>query len=133
MSFWKKKGSEIIDLTDMQKRGILRVHETKSSNYGETLDLTRNRDTGFSSSDSSESSSENNSNFDFLGGFAEASSNNSESVVDSLRVARNANADRSRTEVNEIKLKIDDTNYKLDNLINKVRELEEKLKSFESY
>ena len=84
-------------------------------------------------------SSSSNDDFGFLSGFAEASSGSSGSsgvetqatggsVVDSLRISRAGIPEHARTEINELRIKLDDANFKIDNLIEKVRELEDKIR-----
>ncbi|PIN89884.1 hypothetical protein COU60_02205 [Candidatus Pacearchaeota archaeon CG10_big_fil_rev_8_21_14_0_10_34_76] len=150
MSFFKKRrGNEIIDYTDLQRRGLLKKEQEMNSmqNYsGEVVDLTpinypkRTQENQTMNSSDHQNSSSGSDNFDFLSGFAQASVSSNESVnslnssssgvsssgsiTDSLRVARRENKDHLRTEINELKIKLDDSNYKIDILMEKVRELE---------
>ena len=122
MGFFKKKGPEIVDFTSsLGKRVSNSV--TSSENAEGLLD--------FNSSPSSQSSNNSVSssaspNMDFLSNLAGADNSSSGSVTDSLRNARQKNQ-RSQ-ELNEMKLKLEDNDYKLNSLVEKVKELEGKLR-----
>ena len=128
MSWFKKKRDnyDSIDFTELQKRKILKE---KISSEG-IIDMN-------SSASSVNSSSGSDSNFGFLSNLARAGSvksNNldmtkSPSISDSLREARRKSM--IGTEINELRIKLEDNEYKLSNLVDKVRQLEEKLRAFE--
>lgn len=117
----KKKGEDVIDLSQMQKRE--HIPRQESSVAKPTLDL----------------SSQRGSPSDFLSSLArvgnaqpstpprEASSGSVQyggAIAAQLRAARAGGF----VEVNELKLKLDDANYKIERLERKVRELEERLR-----
>ncbi len=122
MGFFKKKGPEIVDFTSsLGKRVSNSV--ASSENAEELLD--------FSSSPSSQSSNNSVSssaspNMDFLSNLAGADNISSGSVTDSLRNARQKN--QMSQELNEMKLKLEDNDYKLNSVVEKVKELEMKLR-----
>ncbi len=122
MGFFKKKGPEIVDFTSsLGKRVSNSV--ASSENAEELLD--------FSSSPSSQSSggsvgSSTSPNMDFLSNLAGADNISSGSVTDSLRNARQKN--QMSQELNEMKLKLEDNDYKLNSVVEKVKELEMKLR-----
>lgn len=111
MSFFKKKGVEIVDLTDMEKRGLLEKSKKISGSSGDMIDF------------SSKSENLGNPAGDFLSNLAGVG--NTGSVTDSLRTARKRNIENS--ELNEMRLKMDDNDFKLNSLIERVKELERKL------
>ncbi len=125
MGVFKKKRNEIIDFSDMYKRGWIKAADNDYDDSPEIIDLTQ----PISNSAIKTNSVSKNDNFDFLTGFAQASASapDNNSVVDSLRTARRESGDHLRTEMNELKIKLDDANYKIETLIAKIRELERKI------
>jgi len=116
--FRKKSGPEIIDLTDMQKRGLLPAAVPEANEHG-IVDL--------SSGSTQASSSSSSGDMDFLSGLAGVDSHPSPGPVTSgLRAARHGVKTDAR--VNEMKLKIDDNEYKISQLSERIMELEAKLK-----
>ena len=109
MGFFNKRKSEVIDFTGSVGKRISRS-VASSETSGDLID--------FSSSTSP--------NMDFLGSLAGADNSSSGSVTNSLRNARQKNQ-RSQ-ELNEMKLKLDDNDFKLNSVVEKVKELEMKLK-----
>lgn len=126
MLFKRKKSPDVVDLTDMRKRGLLKEHVPETNKEG-VIDFS---DSAGSSapSHSAESSSP---NMDFLGSLAGASASESMggSITENLREARQRNLGNS--EIHEVKIKAEDNEYKIRALEDKIRELEEKLRRFE--
>lgn len=117
--FRKKSGPDVIDLTDMQKRGLLPAAVPEANEQG-IVDLSSDSYTQVGSSSSS-------GDMDFLSGLAGVESHPSPGPVTSgLRAARHGVKVDAR--VNEMKLKIDDNEYKISQLSEKIMELEEKIK-----
>lgn len=98
-----RKG-EIIDFTALHKRGLLSV--PKQEGPKEFVDFT---------SSSTPVSSTPSSGFDFLQSLAGAGSTSSSSSTS------------PNSDVNELRIKLDDTMYKLDTVIDRIRVLEMKL------
>jgi len=124
--FRRKKGSEVIDFTNLYNRGLIKQSGESAEN--DVVDLSTNQSQNtFSNSD------------DFLSGLAgvgagaDTQVQTSErigagSITSSLRKARQEASIHAK--FNEIKLKIDDTDYKLNNLIEKVKEIEHRVRKF---
>ena len=119
MPFFKKKRSvDVVDLTDMQRRGLLKTSIPEKNEEG-IVDL--------SSSSSSPAG-------DFLSSLAGFGANSSVErihpspgpIISNLRAARQRGL--ADTKINELKLKLDDNDYKLNTLIERVKELEDRLK-----
>ena len=99
--FRKKSGPDVIDLTDMQKRGLLPAAVPETNEQG-IVDL--------SSGSTQASSSSSSGDIDFLSGLAGVESNPSPGPVTSgLRAARHGVKVDAR--VNEMKLNIDDKKH----------------------
>jgi hypothetical protein len=120
MGIFKKKGVDVVDLTDMQRRGILEK-TAKNDNEDGVIDF------GF---DKTKESGANTAG-DFLSSLAGVETSKSainESpgpITDSLRDARKRASMNS--ELNELRLKLDDSDFKLSSLIEKVKEVERRL------
>lgn len=135
MGFFKKKGVEVIDFTDMQRRGLLKKEKSFNSNEdgGDFIDfsvssskshgsLTENHDSNSSSNSNSISSDLSSDGFvDFFGN---STPTKSSSVADSLREARR---NLGSSEVNELRLKLDDAEFKIGMLSDKILELERRI------
>ena len=121
MGILGKKGVETIDYTLLQKKGFIKKKEEQKTPYSVDsqgmVDLTGNAaKTDSMSADSSSSP------FGFLDSLAGASSSNSSaSHFDS----------NGGVEINAIRIKIDDLEYKLSNLLEKLALIESKLDNFE--
>ena len=105
MGFFKKKGDpSVIDLTDMQKRGLLSVPTPEKNDEG-VVD--------FSSSQPTQPSS---SAGDFLSNLADIGKSTENiqpspgPIISSLRTARQKSLSYAR--IHELKLKLDDNDYK---------------------
>ncbi|MDP4039661.1 MAG: hypothetical protein Q8P57_03725 [Candidatus Pacearchaeota archaeon] len=119
MGFFKKN-VDVVDLADMRRRGLLKEN-SGGSRISESSGIT-----DFTSSVSSSNNTDT-VNLDFLGNLAGASVN-SESpgrITDSLRTARLRN--RENSEIHELKIRLDDNNFKLNSAIERIRELERRL------
>ncbi len=124
MGFFKKKrGADIIDFTNMMKRGLISPADNKSGEH-EVIDFSSSRNAFPSSSPIGNS----NGGDDFLSGLAGAGDveQSPGPITDSLRLARRRNTESS--DIRELRLKIDDNDFKLNNLIEKVREIERKIR-----
>ncbi|MCH7568100.1 MAG: hypothetical protein IIA87_01645 [Nanoarchaeota archaeon] len=124
--FRRKKGSEVIDFTNLYNRELIKQSGESAENDVVDLSTNQSQDT-FSNSD------------DFLSGLAgvgavaDTQVQTSERIgagpiTSSLRKARQES--NIHAKFNEIKLKIDDTDYKLNNLIEKVKEIEHRVRKF---
>jgi len=122
--FGKKNNKEVIDFTELQRRGVIREQSVK--NEPDVVDLSSIS----GSSVNSESSS--NPAGDFLSSLAgvgaSEGANFGSSVTDSLRDARARNVN---PQINEIKIKVEDNEYKLKDLSEKILELERKLREIQ--
>jgi len=123
MGLFSKRRSEVVDLSDMQRRGLLPTSPPPEADERGIVDFSK------SSQTIPQSSSTPTINMDFLSSLAGAgvnsSSANSGSVTDSLRDARKRNHESA--EINELRLKLEDNEYKMRNMSDKIRELEEKI------
>ncbi len=125
MGLFSRKG-DFVDLTDMQKRGLLKeqVKNFETDSEG-VVDL--------SSSNSSivgSSNSEDSLGLGFLSGLASAGSKpveNSDSetgkYTNRLRIAR-ANV----TDISSLKIKVDDIEYKLERFLERLEKMEDKIR-----
>ena len=133
--FRKKKGSEIIDFTELYKRERPKIQRASSQ-------LARDGVVDFSSGYSTSDLNRSDSASDFLSGLAGAGESSGPSnnevkplypspgpVTSSLRRARSeANFG---DKINEMRLKLDDSDYKLNSLIEKMKELELRIREME--
>ncbi len=115
MSLFKKKKPELIDYSLMQKHGFIPAQVAQK----DIIDLRKENST-----------ESNSSGFDFLGSLAGAgasSINDSPGpLTESLREARKKSG--FNAEINQLKVQIDNHDFKIDNLHNKIIELEKKLR-----
>lgn len=123
MSFFKKRGPDIIDLTKLRDKGTLqrsraiaKQNEQELKNSDEVVDLTNFKNSSHSGSSSGSSSSSVSGGFDFLSGLAGAGDSS----------AKESNISVRGDNVNELKNKIDDLEYKLDRLIERLEKIEGK-------
>ena len=123
MGFFKKKSpsSELIDFTEMYKRGLMKKPSESTST--EVVDM---GSSGSSSSGSSSSSAS--SDLGFLSNLAGAGDSPGP-VTSGLRVARKMHQENAQ--VNEMKLKLEDNEYKIRKLHEKVKELDMKIRNLE--
>lgn len=114
MAWFGKRKSDVIDMTRM--RHLL---PASSDNEVEEIDL----------SNVQKPASSGTSSFDFLGSLASAQNLESSSgpITESLRDARRAKMGG----VNELKIKLEDSEYKINDLTNRVREMEKRLRELE--
>ncbi len=118
--FKKIRGPEVLDLTYLQKRGLLEKSEEKTNS--EVIDFTKKQD---SNGD------------DFLSGLAGAGgSENKDSnyipIAERLREARKqakfGGSDAIQLQINQMKNMIETNEYKITELTNKIIELENTIK-----
>lgn len=125
----KNKGPDVVDLSDMQKRGLL-PKPTPEKNEAGVVDLSSKRDSSSSG------------NFDFLGHLAGAGigETGDSSIVSDLRpspgpVISSLRSARQRgqlnSDINEMRLKMDDNEFKLSSLIEKIKEIESRIDEIE--
>lgn len=118
MGIFKKKSPEVLDLAELQKRGILeRARAIEMSREGRAAPI---------SESSVNSNSANSSGLGFLSSLAGAGgeSNGSTGVVSSLRIARR---EHMTSDVGGLKNKIEDIEYKIERLIERLERIEEKM------
>ena len=127
MGLFGKRKPEFVDLTDMRKRGILKEGAGEEAING-VLDLSSSSSVSSPGSSTSASSSP----LGFLGNLAgagnpstpaENTSTSNETYSEKLRVARRGNV----AEVSNIKVKMEDIEYKLDRFLERLEKIEEKL------
>ena len=154
MGFFKKRsqsGTDVVDLSDMKRRGLLpdKLPEADSqgvvdfSNYDDTS-FPRSSDVGDVSSTSNGPSSS--SAGDFLSSLANVGmstnsgfENNSGAgiqpspgpITSQLRAARARG--QIETQVNEIRIKVDDNEFKIGQLTEKIKELDAKIRELKGY
>ena len=123
----KRDKIDVIDFTDLQKRGILKQdfsNNFDSSDYSDgdgTLDFTKQGNFLSRKSDSSNGSSAVSSgSFDFLGNLAGASTSSVSNV-----------SENSGLEFQGLKNKFEDLEYKFERLMEKLTEIETKILNFE--
>lgn len=117
MSLFKKRSSTVVDLTALQKSGTLqraraiaKKDNAQTNTSQEFIDLTN------SSSESSTTSAS--PNLDFLSSIASASA--TESQKENVEIS-------ASNDVNHLKNKIEDLEYKLQRLIERLGKVEDKL------
>jgi TolA-binding protein len=140
MGLFRKKGkSDTLDFTELEKRGIIRPSPAMETNNDGIVDFASSSSPSTSSTppNTSSSTSSGSSPLGFLSSLASASTTTTTTtqespgpITDSLRTARHRQ--QTNAEVNELKIKLEDNDYKLSNLADKIRELEEKINSFEA-
>ena len=129
--FRKRRGEDVIDLTDLYKRGLLKSQEVteESTSDGDLVDFSSSGGVGGGESSSS-SGSEGASALGFLSNLAGAGSSAGESsdpsygsYTNKLKEARRSNL----AEFNTMRIKLEDLEYKLDRFIERIDKMEEKL------
>jgi seryl-tRNA synthetase len=118
MGLFRKRKPDFVDLTKLKKSGVLR--RSKSIEKRATSFETRENDVVDLSNMNSESAVKSDS-IGFLGGLASANSD-SDSVIGKLKETR-----QNRGEVEHLKVKIDDLEYKIDRFLERLSKIEEKL------
>jgi hypothetical protein len=131
----KKRSVDVLDLTDMQRRGLLKKEDVRqaplvsATTEGFVDFSSSSTDPTSSQSQFNDSSSFTNSNQtspagDFLSNFADIGNSTltENSITDNLRDARKKNL--VGNEVNELKIKLDDAEFKISSLTQRVAELE---------
>lgn len=121
------KKNDVIDFSYLQKRGVLREREAREKESNDVVDFRPSVNQGSESSVSSNSSgSSGERNFPdmgFLSGLASASTSGSNEGPTPVPTF---NGD-SELAMNEMKLRLEDSEYKIELLEGKIRELEKKL------
>ena len=118
MGFFRKRKPDVVDFTSSSRRTVPKVSNSSKLNNGVVDFSSTNSQTNKSISSSPD--------MNFLSNLAGAENSSSGSVTDSLRNARQKN--QMSQELNEMKLKLEDNDYKLNSLVEKVKELEGKLR-----
>lgn len=121
-------GDDYVNYTLLQKKGILKLKEEKLKsslrNEGGFIDLTPFRNEVASEQATPQTSAPvNTSNFGFLSDMASIGSSNtpSESAVESTNA--------SESGLSELRIKIDNMEYKIDRFLERIDKLEESLKN----
>ncbi len=116
MPLFKERGPDVIDLVDLQKRGILKKSSQQiERREDDFVDFSKQ-----SSSSPVQSSSP--SSFDFLNSLASSASPSSPSSLSSSETT-------DSTQLSSLKVKLEDLEYKLDRFIDRIVALESKLSS----
>ncbi len=118
MGFFRKRKPNVVDFTSASRRAVPEVSNSSKLDNG-VVDFS-------SASSQTNNSISSSPNMDFLSNLAGADNSSSGSVTDSLRNARQKN--QMSQELNERKLKLDDNDFKLNSVVEKVKELEMKLR-----
>ena len=120
MRWFNKKRTEVVDFALMQKRGLLPTEPQTSEK--ELMDFRQAKTLPVAPS--------NESSFDFLNSMATASSNDiitsQSSIANSLRDARKKAG--FNAEVNQLKVQQDNLDYKINTVMDKIVEIERKLR-----
>ncbi len=117
MTIFKKRGPEVIDLTELQKKGTLQRSQkiakinTRTLQSSDVVDLTSVLPRQISHETSSSPLG------DFLSNPTEQTIKTSQSIS-------------SIADTNAFKIKLEDLEFKLDNLISRLQKIEEKLEKF---
>lgn len=136
MALFKKKG-EVIDLTELQRKGTLQRAEEIAKreggvNEGKVIDLTKVYGSEASGDGSSGSSGFGSSgDNDFLGSLAGIGAQSSTSDNENSNYGTDnrsyGSSDMNSTHLNYLKNKIEDIEYKIDRLIEKLERIEGKI------
>lgn len=118
--FGKKRDNEIIDFSDMQKRGLITPSLSKS-------DTDRDGFVDFSASSMINSSPQTKQNSNPAGDFLSSLADAGDSVTDNLRTARQNARFNENPRINEVRIKTEDNEYKIKQLEERIRQLESKL------
>ena len=123
MGFFKKKSPGVVDLSDMQKRGLL--NSVPEKNADEIIDYSKRE----GSVENISQTQENNFLSNLAGANTDSSTQNFPSpgpVTSSLRAARRSG--QLDQQVSELKIKLEDAEYKIGSLTEKIKELELRLR-----
>lgn len=131
MGLFKEEGVDIIDFTLLKKRGIINVPERKEAprNYepvGDMLDFTAIKPSEVAGS-SEYSSSSGMPDLGFLGDMATVGAENNSTNTTATTSYYGNNDSGSGAELNALKIKMDDMDYKLNRLLEKLEKIEGKL------
>jgi len=125
MGFFKEKGGDVIDFTRLQKRGILqRAMESSANNQndGEVIDLGAANQTNTGAGESTGNA------FSNLFGALDNPSSSTNSLTDTASNSNSLGA--SETAFNDMKVKLENTEYKLERALERLAQIEEKLANF---
>ena len=121
---------DYFDYTLLQKKGLLKIEEqpkeesVKVDNQG-FVDFTQSTNSVSSSSQSSSSSAPADNMFGFLDNPASSSNPSTSSSI--YGNSSSSTSSDNNSDVNALRLKLDDTEYKLERLIERLAKIEEKL------
>ena len=133
MPIFKKRSPELVDLTELRRKGILQrseiiANENKEFNKNEDIvDLTVRRQSMITPSivqQQSPPSGEMPNLGDFLSNLAQSNSSQESGIQTSPLSSAMLNREGK---IDEIKVKLDDLEFKLNNFINRLERVEEKL------
>lgn len=120
MGFFKKDGADVIDFTLLQKKGLLRDSDVDNSSSNEVLDLTKiNTNSGISNSTAGDVGNP----FDMLSSLASVSSSTGPTYPSSNSYPNSDNSD-----MQNLRVKLDDLEYKFERLMEKIGKLEDELR-----
>ena len=137
MGILSRKGVSVVDYTLLQKKGLIKKQKETKKEYTVNsqgfVDLTTGSK-GMQGQDSTLSNaavqaSQNDSTqspFSFFDNIAQTSTS-----TDPCMLSTQANTEISDSEINAVKIKIDDLEFKLSNLVDKLTTIETKLADFE--
>src|SRR3989344_998497 len=107
-----RKNEEVLDLTLLQKKGILKIKEEKDE-----VELTKSQANSNIASHSS-------SPFEFLDNLAQTSQADNKNYFQSSTTANSA-------DLQDLRVKFEDIEYKMQRLIERFEKIEEKIREFE--
>lgn len=139
MGLFKKRGSDVLDLTHLQERGLLKravvekpesdVLDLSQPNMGNNSAGAAYPDLGMlagaSQNESIEQETSSPPNFDFLGNLAQSSTDSSNVVSRSIEAVE-TNEEQIK-KVEHLKVKIEDLEYKLDRFLERLESMEDKI------
>ncbi len=137
MPIFKKRVPELIDITELQKKGtfqrsqrIAKNNSDLDNNAQDVVDLTIKRPLTESSSVSTNESS---ALGDFLSNLASVNSNSSSPTIEPTATITSTKStdflSDSSSHINALKIKLEDLEFKLDTFLNRLQKIEEKLGS----
>ncbi len=113
-----KKQNDVIDFTEMQRREVTKKSPEKMIDFSSKVNPSQS------------SNGDPNDFFGSLAGANNASSNSyGDSIIDNLREARQRNQNGS-VAFNEMKIKLEDAEFRISQLSERVRQLETKLREY---
>lgn len=137
MSLFNKKGPEIVDYTLLEKKGLLKKRKEKKLpfkiNSGGFVEFGAGSESNIADEFVKErNNSESQSPFSFLDNLAGAASASAPALENEKDLSNTPGVnDYLSSDVNTLKVKIDDLEYKLERFIEKLSAIEEKIANFE--